>query len=205
LRETNGRERRTYPLELTVQRDADGKVKIVGYAARFNVLSEDLGGWKERISAGAFSDVLKDDCRGLFNHNPDIVLGRTTAGTARMKQDDKGLYIEIDPPDTEQARGVITAIERGDVTGQSFTFQLPPMPEGRVWEEDGTGLLVRTITRVARIWDFGPVTFPAYPDTDVSVRSKEEALAEAQELLAREQPAPDFSMLRRRLELQALI
>lgn len=196
------RERRTVPLELRIER-ADGKAKIVGYAARFNKLSEDLGGWRETIAAGAFSDVLKDDVRGLFNHDANWPLGRSTAGTLKLSQDSKGLSIEIEPPDTEQARTVITAIERGDVTGQSFSFTLPPMPEGRVWEEDEDGNLTRTITKVARLYDVGPVTFPAYPDTDVSLRSVDATLQEARSVLA-EKPDASASMAARRRRLDLL-
>lgn len=196
------RERRTIPLELRVQRSADGKAKIVGYAAKFNSLSEDLGGFREVIAPGAFKGVLDNDVRGLFNHDPNFVLGRTTAGTARMSEDADGLMIEIDPPETEQARTVITAIERGDVTGQSFSFQLPPYPDGRIWEENEKGELTRTITRIDRLFDFGPVTFPAYPDTDVSMRSLESALTEGRAAL-KEKAAPDFSVMRKRIDLEA--
>jgi HK97 family phage prohead protease len=197
------RESRTVPLELRIER-SEGKTKIVGYFARFNSLSEDLGGYKELIAPGAFAGVLKDDVRALFNHDPNIVLGRSTAGTLLIKEDAHGGWMELEPPDTEQGRSLIVAIERGDVTGQSFTFSLPPMPEGRIWEEDEQGNLTRTITRVSKLWDVGPVTFPAYPETDVALRSADDAVAEARAVLGeREIALPNFGNMRKRLDLAA--
>lgn len=205
-------ERRTLPLELAIER-AEGKAtKIVGYAARFNTLSEDLGGWREEIAPGAFASVLEDDVRALFNHDPNFPLGRSTAGTLKLKEDDRGLKIEVEVPDTEQARMVVTAIERGDVTGQSFSFLLPP-EGGRTWRELD-GMYIRTVTKVMRLYDVGPVTFPAYPDTDVAVRSLEPGvafraagdavddavLAEARAACVR----PNFDVMRKRLDLAAM-
>jgi HK97 family phage prohead protease len=201
-------ERRMVTEGLRVERSA-GRARIVGYAIRFNRLSEDLGGWREIISPRALDGVLDNDVRALVNHNPDIVLGRTTNRTLRLELRRDGLWIEIDPPDTEQARGYIVAIERGDISGQSFTFTLPEAPEGRIWEADDAGNLTRTVTKIAKLWDLGPCTFPAYGDTDVSMRSSQ-ALEEAARWLkatppAATRPLPDFAMMRRRLDLEAML
>lgn len=201
-------ERRTLPLELAIERAEGQTPKLVGYSARFNTLSEDLGGWREEIAPGAFSDVLDDDVRALFNHDPNYVLGRNKAKTMRMKEDDKGLRIEVDLDDDHIATYVTRKIERGDVTGQSFSFVLPP-EGGRAWKEVD-GMYIRTITKVMRLYDVGPVTFPAYPDTDIAVRSMgvafrtsepqdaEAIIAEARAALA---PKVDYGMMRRKLDL----
>lgn len=148
-------------------------VGLRGYAAKFNVLSENLGGFRETILPGAFDDVLNDDVRALFNHDPNIVLGRTVAGTLRVFQDDAGLGYEVEMPDTPQARSLVTSIERGDVSQSSFAFRIA-RPDGDEWVEDEkTGAITRTIKKFARLYDVSPVTYPAYPDATVGKRSLE--------------------------------
>jgi HK97 family phage prohead protease len=148
-------------------------VGLRGYAAKFNVLSENLGGFREQITPGAFDDVLKDDVRALFNHDPNIILGRTAAGTLRVFQDDTGLGYEVEMPDTPQARSLVTSIERGDVSQSSFAFRVA-RPDGDEWVEDEkTGAITRTIKKFARLYDVSPVTYPAYPDATVGMRALE--------------------------------
>jgi HK97 family phage prohead protease len=142
---------------------------IAGYAARFNVLSENLGGFREQIAPGAFADCLSDDVRALFNHDPNMILGRTTAGTCRISQDSQGLQYEVDLPDTQAARDLMVAIERGDISQSSFGFRIAP--SGDAWDENADGMLVRTITKMGRLYDVSPVTMPAYPDASVGTRS----------------------------------
>lgn len=146
--------------------------KIMGHAAVFNQLSEDLGGFREQIAPGAFSDAIqKDDIRALFNHNPDFILGRNLSGTLKLSEDSRGLSIEIDPPDTQIARDLITSMRRGDVSQMSFGFSV--RPNGQNWAKDDNGQVVRTLTKV-RLFDVSPVVFAAYPQTDVAMRSLQE-------------------------------
>jgi len=164
-------ERRTSTLDLEI-RSADGKPDapmIVGYAAVFNQLSEDLGGFREKIAPGAFTKTLGADVRALFNHDPNIILGRTKAKTLRLAEDQKGLQIEIDPPDTETARSILAALKRGDISQMSFGFETID----DLWENID-GKIVRTLLNV-RLWDVSPVVFPAYPQTQAGLRSLDEA------------------------------
>lgn len=140
-----------------------------GYAARFNSLSENLGGFREQISPGAFSDVLDDDVRCLFNHDSNLILGRTISGTCRIGQDDAGLWYEVDLPDTQTARDLAVAIDRGDVNQSSFGFRIAV--DGAQWDENDDGVYIRTIKRVGRLYDVSPVTLPAYPEASVGMRS----------------------------------
>lgn len=159
-------ERRAFQLAELRVANTDGKRKIVGYAAVFNTLSLDLGGFVERIRPGAFSKTIKTaDVRALWNHDPNYVLGRTKSGTLRLAEDDKGLRIEIDPPDTTWANDLITSIERGDVDQMSFGFRAIRDE----WKKEG-GQTVRELIEV-ELFDVSPVTFPAYEATQVSVRA----------------------------------
>src|SRR5687767_38420 len=104
-------------------RKAGGKPTIAGYAALFDV-EANLLFFREKIAPGAFRRAIRErhDVRGLLNHNPDLVLGRTTAGTLRLVEDRKGLHYEIDPPDTTVGHDVTESIRRGDISQSSFAF-----------------------------------------------------------------------------------
>lgn len=159
-------EKRVYSSDMHLERRAEGAPMIRGYAAVFNQLSLPIGyGFRERIETGAFAATLTDDIRGLWNHNPDYVLGRTTNGTLRLNEDEMGLRIEMDPPETQLASHFLANIERGDVNQMSFLFRTLE----DTWDEDENGDLVRTLLKV-KLFEVSPVTFPAYPQTSVSVR-----------------------------------
>jgi HK97 family phage prohead protease len=163
-------ERRTLPatavgaLEL---RAADGApTRIAGYAAVFNTLSEDLGGFRELIAPGAFRRaVADDDVRALWNHDANLVLGRNTAGTLTLREDTRGLAYDVEPPDTQWGRDAVVSIRRGDVTGSSFGFRTVT---DRWVTQDGENL--RTLVEV-ELFDVSPVTYPAYAAASVSARS----------------------------------
>ena len=120
-------ERRSFTLEdLTLESRAesdDAPPRIVGHAAVFNSLSEEIFGFREKIAPGAFAKTLGGDVRALFNHDPNYVLGRTKAGTLRIAEDATGLAVDIDPPDTVMGRTVVEAVRRGDVSEMSFGFR----------------------------------------------------------------------------------
>ncbi|MCG5239534.1 HK97 family phage prohead protease [Azospirillum doebereinerae] len=164
-------ERRAFVVEGLELRSSDGGARrLVGHAAVFNQLSDDLGGFREQIAAGAFAEAIgKDDVRALFNHDPNFVLGRTASNTLTLAEDARGLLIDIVMPDTQTVRDLVVApIERGDVSQMSFAFGV--RPGGQDWAKDDEGRNIRTLKRL-RLFDVSPVTFPAYPQTDVAVRS----------------------------------
>lgn len=163
-------ERRYMPVtELRAIEGENGLRKITGYAAVFNKLSDDLGYFREKIQPGAFKNTIKaDDIRALWNHDSNYILGRNRSGTLSMSEDDHGLKIEIDPPDAQWARDLMTSIERGDVDQMSFGFRTITDSWQLVDGED-----IRTLIEV-KLFDVSPVTFPAYPDTEVGLRSLEE-------------------------------
>jgi hypothetical protein len=142
---------------------------VRGYAAKFNTLSENLGGFREQIAPGAFDGVLQDDVRCFFNHDENLILGRTTAGTLRITADAIGLMYEADLPDTQAARDLAISMERGDITQSSFAFRLAA--NGDSWDENEDGVIIRTITQFGRLYDVSPVSIPAYPDATSGMRS----------------------------------
>ena len=159
--------------ELRVDGEGDTP-KIRGYAAVFNSLSEDLGGFREQIAPGAFKRTIKSaDVRALWNHDPNYVLGRTRSKTLSLAEDDHGLAIEIDPPDTQWARDLMVSIRRKDITQMSFAFQTLKDE----WDSEDQENEVRTLVKV-RLFDVSPVTYPAYTATDVEVKSGEDVLKE---------------------------
>lgn len=163
-------ERRTFLGEVEFR--AEGKRLVAhGYAARFNVHSQNLGGFVEVVAPGAFSKTIREaDVRALFNHDPNMVLGRNKAGTLAMEEDGTGLAYEVDLPDTTVGRDVATLLERGDVSGSSFGFRVIEDD----WSETDSGFPERTLKSVA-LRDVGPVTFPAYTEADSALRSLAES------------------------------
>ena len=177
--------------ELTIETRASGQTAIVGYAAVYNRLSLDLGGFREMILPGAFDKVLarqrgKQDVIAVFNHDPNILLGRTSSGTLEVSSDDKGLKYSVTPP-AERA-DIISLILRKDLRGSSFAFTVSKDSES--FSSDANGA-VRSIREVSGLYDVGPVVNPAYSSstTGVSMRSYEAwKLQQEQEQPAIEDP-----------------
>lgn len=192
-------ERRFLTKQLRATGDGD-KRKITGYAAVFNSLSENLGGFREMIMPGAFSDALGGDVRALLNHDPNLLLGRTVANTLVLSEDELGLRYEILPPDTSYARDLMISLDRGDLDQSSFGFRV--IEDSWVRPTDEEPIPIRKLHKV-ELFDVSPVTFPAYPATSAGVRSKlESILSGATELQSNpETIGRKFRAMRRHLEL----
>jgi uncharacterized protein len=151
---------------------------IRGYAAVYNSDSEWMGGFYEQIETGAFDDVLDNDVRAYFNHDENLLLGRVSSGTLRISTDKRGLFYEVDLPNTTYANDLVELMKRGDVNQSSFAFLI----ERDRWEQRG-GTTYRIIEKVSRLLDVSPVSQPAYPDAtselkrDLETETKEEAKA----------------------------
>lgn len=156
-------EKRAFDISSLEIRSEGAKLGLVGYAAPFDKLSVDLGGFREVIRRGAFSKTIQaDDIRSLWNHNSDHVLARNINKTLRLSEDDNGLKIEIDLPDTQFARDAAESIRRGDVSQMSFAFSTISDRWGKQDGEEQRELLE------VKLFEVSPVTFPAYPDTSIS-------------------------------------
>lgn len=187
------KETRTYLAELRAVQADGAPTKIAGHAAKFDSLSEDLGGFRERIAPGAFAKTIQSaDIRALWNHDANIVLGRNKSGTLRLSEDLAGLAFEVDMPDTQLVRDMVMGpIQRGDVNQCSFGFYTIADKWTKV-----DGEWVRTLLE-CDLLDVSPVTYPAYNSTDVAARSMQDAIRQSAPLDA----LWKNDLLRRRLEL----
>lgn len=185
-------ERRASAQALTVEPDSENRT-IAGYAAVFNSPADIGGCWVEVITPGAFAETLRSgqDVLALYSHELERLLGRQSAGTLRLKEDDKGLAVEIDLPDTSDGRDVGVLVQRGDLKGMSFGFCVTKQE----WDETVTPPK-RTIMAV----DLREVTVtadPAYDDTEIGMRSLESA--------RRERRGQNFTAAARRLAMKATV
>ena len=152
----------------------EGKT-VRGYAAVYNSDSEWMGGFYEQIATGAFDDVLDNDVRAYFNHDENLLLGRVSSGTLRIGTDKRGLFYEVDLPNTTYANDLVELMKRGDVNQSSFAFVI----DQDRWEQRD-GKTYRIIEKVSRLLDVSPVSQPAYPDAtselkrDLETETKEE-------------------------------
>lgn len=161
----------------------DEKRMLAGYAAVFNSDTDIGGWWIERVAPGAFSDTIGGDIRALIDHDTGRIIGRTKSGTLRLKQDERGLAVEIDVPNTTNGNDLWELVERGDISGMSFGFRVTKQE----WDET-VDPPVRTIQAV-ELFEVSAVAFPAYDDTEIGKRSLDEHRAAIAAQAADEDPA----------------
>lgn len=187
-RVAKGIEQRIAFQDLEIRAEANG-MTLRGYAAVFNSPSQPLP-FIETIEKGAFRDSLKsrNDIKLLWNHDTSIVLGSTRAGTLKLGEDDRGLYVDANLPDTQAGRDAVVSIQRGDVTGFSFGFRVPV--GGDVWLNANERVLKRVNIHEVSVG----VAFPAYLGTEgtanirsvIELRDKIVRLAEMRGVSAEE-------------------
>ncbi|ASS64670.1 HK97 family phage prohead protease [Paenibacillus sp. RUD330] len=148
-------------------RKIDGQpTKIIGYAVRWNQLSNPIWGmFQEQFRKGAFTNRMAD-VYAAWQHDEREILGRTPS-TLQVEEDEIGLRYEIEPP--SWADKYLETIERGDVRGSSFIFRAVK----EEWDETNPDMPIRTVTE-AELIEVSPVTRPAYPSSSVGTRSEEE-------------------------------
>lgn len=167
-----------------VTANGNGPGTVAGYAAVFNSAADIGGYWQEVIAPGAFSETLRnDDILAYSAHDSARILGRTSSGTLRLREDATGLAVEIDLPDTTDGRDVAELVRRGDLKGMSFGF----MVTKEQWDET-VNPPVRTIQQVELI-EVSAVGRPAYADTSLGLRGRDAARDDAARRQAAEQNA----------------
>lgn len=170
---TRTREERIFTVDLEIRAATeDQPLRILGHPIIYDRWSEDLGGFRERVRPGSMTKTLAEsDIRALFNHDPNIVMGRTKSQTLSLVDEPDRIRMELFPPDTTTIRDLVVApMERRDITQMSFSFKTirdewrdptQAIRKDGLWERD---LLE------ARLYDVSVVTFPAYTHTDAAVR-----------------------------------
>lgn len=167
---------------------------IAGYAAKFECWSDPIMGWfREKIARGAFDGCDMQDVIMCFNHNTDSILARTTSGTLRLEVDDVGLRFAFEAPNTTSGSDMLELVRRGDVSKCSFRFGVEQDEWRYADEQNGLAMDERTILRFSRVVDVSLVVFPAYPETEASVRHLEERKADYLRSLRDDTPAEETS------------
>lgn len=162
------REVRAFPLtdlQIRAVDDQAQTLRFTGRAIVYDSLSEDMGGWRERIVPGAATRTLgqSPDVRFLINHDPNLLLARTAAGTATLAEDDGGVMVEADMADVSYARDLAVSLERGDINQMSFGFWVTADGwAGNTHEVFGIDL---------DGGDVSVVTYPAFAATSAELRS----------------------------------
>lgn len=173
---SNGRELRSFStkgLELRAEGDGESGQSTKGYACLYDNDTSIGGYFIERFAAGAFANSLKErDVVALHSHDDGRPMGRKSRDTLRFADDAKGLGFENDLPDTQDGRDLATSISRGDIEGMSFRFRAIK----EEWDESGD-IPKRTVIE-AELYEITYTAFPAYPDTEVGMRSLEHARKE---------------------------
>lgn len=167
IEKIEGAERRMHTSAVELRAEGDEQY-FEGYAAVYNDVA-DLGWFTEEILPGAFDEVMNDDVRGLFNHDPDQILGRSKSGSMQLIADATGVKYRIryNPNDPDHVR-VMEKVKRGDVSQSSFAFDV----KDDNWETRN-GKEHRKVIKLKRWYDVAPVTYPAYASTTVAARSFE--------------------------------
>lgn len=171
-------------------RTAEDSRVVEGYALVFNSLSEDLGGFRERIIPEAVGDVIeKSDILALLNHNRDrgvLARSRYGKGSLSLEVDEVGLKYRFESPNTALGDELLEYLRRGDITQSSFAFVI----DEDKWEKQGDGSYIRTIIKFRELFDVSPVFTPAYEATSVCKRFneiKEEEQREAEEAIRKQE------------------
>jgi uncharacterized protein len=181
-------ERRDLPCAEVRLADNNDSPKVVGYAARFNEWADIGGMFKESIAPGAFKKTLQEaDVRALVEHDPMAVIGRNKAGTLRLNEDEQGLAVEIDIPDTSVGRDLLVSLRRGDKSQMSFGFTVNKADDDY---EENTRIL-----RDVSLFDVSVVTYPAYPTTTAQVRSAFQASGVKISDIEVKEPSNEFNAL----------
>lgn len=186
--------------EIRMEGEGTSDQFISGYAAKFNVLSEDLGGFREKLAPGCFTQTLsEDEICSFWCHLSSQPLGNTAAGTLTLMQDEFGLAFRNKLPDTQPGRDAYTSIKRGDVRGVSFGFETID----DLWAVDPeSGQVIRTLL-VAKLQEISPTPIPAYKQTSVAARSIEQAKKMQEDFLWAQQKGTHISAAAKRAELES--
>lgn len=174
------KEIRSIPVDkLEIRQLENEPATLIGYAARFNTLSEEMWGFKEKISAGAFANSLGEGRNKLayWNHNSDFPIASTDSGTLKLFEDEQGLRFEMTPIETSIGKDAVEAVRKGVCKGVSFGFRTIKDS----WDFSDPNLAIRTLEEI-ELHEISPTPNPAYNATSISARSLREEFEKPKEL-----------------------
>ena len=178
-------ERRFLATEMRAS-EADENI-IEGYAVVYE-METDLGWFRESIARGAATEALKmSDEFVLFNHNSDLPLARRKNGTLTVTEDDKGLFIRADVSKSSEGPNVYKNVKNGLIDKMSFAFTV----DEETWTEKTDEKDLRTINKFRELYDYSPVTYPAYKQTELVARSAEKIAEEHKPTLVEPEPSTE--------------
>ena len=160
----------------------DGK-RLTGYAIRFNDETTIGSQFDEKVDRNALDGVDMDGVHALYNHNWDMPLGKE-GNNMTLNVDDKGLRVDIELNNTTYANDLYENVRTGVVGGMSFGFTIADDS----WEKRD-GLPLRTINQIDKLYEVTFTSAPAYPTTEVGLRSLEAATEEVPAEVASEEVA----------------
>ena len=167
-----------YPDAITVQRRDGEPAVLTGISPPWDSPSVDLGGFREKFAPTAFDGLVDrkaNDPRGkldapfLLDHQSHLITGRTSNGRLEIRKGLRGLEYTHTPIQTSTGRDLVMLVEDLTITGASFAFT--SAPDGETWTEDEKGNVTRTVFRASGLFDISAVTYPAYPQSTVGMRS----------------------------------
>jgi HK97 family phage prohead protease len=164
------KEQRTHLGGLEIRKNEDGTESrtIEGYGVVFESKSHQLGWFTETVSRTAFDEVNLDDVVATFNHDFNMVMARTSSKTLTLSIDKVGVKYRFDAPNTTAGNDLLENVRNGNVVGSSFMFTIK---EDRwTFTKDAGGVDQREILKVDQLYELGPVTMPAYPDTTAQAK-----------------------------------
>lgn len=185
----------TSPLKIRTMSEKKAEV-IEGYALKFNQRSDVLGGFmsfRETIAPEALSNADMSNVVVLFNHDENQILGRTGVNLT-LTVDDIGLRYSFTPPNTQLGKDLVENIRSGIISQSSFAFTIDDTDDAEEWQDSNEKGVEynRTIKRIGRIYDVSPVTFPAYPSTEVKVGERSMDIIEKLKLRKNPQPSVNW-------------
>ena len=159
----SNRETRDFETTFEIREEGDG-MTFVGYAAKFDQPSENLGGFVEYVERGAFSRSLKsrNDVMLLWNHDAGQPLASTRSGTMKLTEDEVGLRVEAKLPQTTLGKDMAILLREGIVGKMSFGFNVIKDS----WNSEGNERRLKSV----RLFEVSAVVWPAYSQTSATVR-----------------------------------
>ena len=192
-------ERRTFTGE--VRMETTGEKRIVeGYAAKFNQESLLMWDFVEIIEPGAFDDVLEDDVRALFNHDPNLVLARNN-GSLDLWVDTVGLGYRFEALDTTSGNDLVKNMDAKIINQSSFGFTVQESSWDEIINGDNSIKHIRRIKKIKQLYDVSPVTYPAYTSTEVALRSFDQHKEKSKD---QEPIAPNLDLIKAKIKIAKL-